>query len=482
MHELYTPSPSWFPLIAHKAGVRLFNLSAGLNHVSIKDQVVRACALVDSLNAANFLDNGPVAGNAYDVVVVGAGAAGVTAAWKAAALGRRVLVLEKAHTPFAALLTCTDRTISFSMYDWPESFCTAEHFPSLRGEPVSGMKTDEGDFPVYSSSDEPQPANMYAAQWLARLGLSGNIRCQSKAKHSIEWNFHVIANVQRAPDSLLSRPVSSLAIKLHPIDSADPHHLARTVNAAIVILATGIGLERTVAGGYNPPPFWSNDLSAPWHMPAIQPKQPRPGILISGAGDGAIQDALKSLFRKDIRNLIPVADELIPNREGAVIKQKLLAAERHIERQLAWGIDDIEAYRSLQRVYDNIAAAISRERIEKWRKKYLREDIHIDWLLGNAGVFTKAYPLNRFLASILKRSELSHLLTCHHKSLTSIHGAGQAGWMCHTDTGTSFFTPHPPLVRHGIEVYDTDLPEDYTLNAIRIALSRSAPPFKPAGY
>jgi hypothetical protein len=452
-----------------------------LNHVSIKDQVVRACALIDSLHVAGFLTQGPTKVNAYDVVVVGAGAAGVTAAWKAAALGRRVLMLEKADTPFAALLACTDRTISFSMYDWPEPFSGAEHFPSLRGEPVPGTKTDEDNFPVYSTSDTPQCANVYAGQWLARLGLSGKMKCHSQRKHSIEWNFRVNAHVQRAPDSLLSRPVSSLSIGLKPVDDDDPHRLARTVQAAIVILATGIGKERSVAGGYHPPSFWSNDHSAPWHMPIAKPNQPRQRIVISGAGDGAIQDVLKTLFRKDIRNLLPVADELIRGPDSAAIKQKILAAERHVERQLAWGIDDIEAYLSLQRVYDNIIATISAERIEKWQKKYLRADLYVDWLLGSAGVFTKAYPLNRFLASLLKRPELAHLLTFHCLSLIAIHGSA-TGWLCHMHTGTAIFTTRPPLVRHGIEVYDADLPEDYTLSAIRAAISRSAPPFKPAGY
>lgn len=97
------PSASWSPLIAHKAGVRLYNLSAGLNYVSIKDQTVRACALIDSIKAAGWLGRStPIVDDTYDLLVVGAGAAGVTAAWRAASYGLNVLVVEAADSPFPA--------------------------------------------------------------------------------------------------------------------------------------------------------------------------------------------------------------------------------------------------------------------------------------------------------------------------------------------------------------------------------------------
>lgn len=96
------PTPSWFPLIAHKVGLRLYNLSAGLSYVSIKDQVVRACSLIDSLNGAGMLKSTSSDTGAFDVLVIGAGAAGVTAGWRAASLGMRVCMVEKSGAPFSA--------------------------------------------------------------------------------------------------------------------------------------------------------------------------------------------------------------------------------------------------------------------------------------------------------------------------------------------------------------------------------------------
>ena len=479
MPDPYSPSASWFPLIVHKAGFRLFNLSAGLNYVSIKDQTVRACALVDSIRAAGWLQRLDRATDVYDVVVVGAGAAGVTAAWRAASYGLNVLVVEKAETPFPALLQCTDRIVSFSMYDWPEPFCAAEHFPSLHDQPVRGRRMDEDNFPVYSSSDEPQLASVYAAQWLARLGLDGSRVCTSKTKYLIEWNFGQVARPERLRESGYAPPPSTVSVQLTP---TAPGALLRKVQTATVIMATGIGAERQI-GGYQPPSFWSVHRQAPWAVPPNKNKKPKDKkhMVISGAGDGAIQDTLKSLFNKPVTNLIPLAEYLVKGKNSRLIKAKLLAAERHAERQLLWGVDDHAVYSALQTVYDDCVAGIVAPKILRWKKLHLRSDIHVDWIIGNHNAYSKAFPLNRLLASVLKRKEFEDILTIHVTTLQSVVRHCSV-WNCTTGDMAILQSDYPPLVRHGIETYDVDLPLDSDQSAIRIALSRAPLPFKPFDF
>ena len=477
MPDPHAPSASWFPLIAHKAGVRLYNLSAGMNYVSIKDQAVRACALIDSIKAAGWLHRLRPAVDVYDVVVVGAGAAGVTAAWRAASYGLKVLMVEKADTPFSALLGCTDRIISFSMYDWPEPFCEAEHFPSLQDRPVKGKRIDEDNFPVYSNSNEPQLASIYAAQWLTRLGLDGSRVCRSNAKYPIEWNFGYIAVPERLPESVYAPPAQAISVQLTP---TYPAAQRRSIQAANVILATGIGAEREI-DGYRPPPFWTNNPSAPWTTPSVTTPKPRKNIVISGAGDGAIQDTLKSLFRNQVVNLIPLAEYLLRGKTSHIIKASLLAAERHAERQLLWGVEHNAVYSALQALYDECVTNIAVSKILGWKKLHLRSDMHVDWIVGKSGAFSKAFPLNRLLASVLKRPELNDLLTFHATTLQSV-AVRPTHWDCATTDLTLVHSNYPPLVRHGVETDDIDLPESYDQSAIRIALSRSPMPFKPYDF
>lgn len=394
------PDPSWFPLIAHKVGRRLYNLSAGLSYVSIKDQVVRACALVDSLNGAGVLKSTAADSSAFDVVVVGAGAAGVTVAWRAAALGMKVCIVEKSDAPFSAQAKCNDRIVSFSMYDWPECFSTTGLFPSLSGLPFSGSGLDGDRFPCYCDSETPLTAREHAKNWMSRLDLSGTVLCASTALHPIAWRFNTKASYVVPGDSAYTTDPGTLKVSI-----VDGTGATSQLNAANLIVATGIGLERPL-GSYQPAAFWFDDARAPWHRAPATHKR---SVVISGAGDGAIQDALKSLWKNEPQNLIPVVEELL-GRPGAMARnQAILAAERHAERQLLWGRDDAQTYRALQSVYVKLVSDLSAARVTRWRSKYLCDEIHVHWIVGVGGAFSKTYPLNRMLGSALQRAEF-HLL------------------------------------------------------------------------
>lgn len=363
------------------------------------------------------------------------------------------------------------------MYDWPEPFCDVEHFPSLVDQPVRGARIDEENFPIFSNSNGPQAANVYAAQWRARLGLDGNAVCISKTTYPIEWNFGCLANPERTVESAYSPPPAAISIQLIPIK---PGTAPRTIKASNVIMPTGIGAEREM-DGYQSPPFWSVNRQAPWAILPVKKPTGMRNIVISGAGDGAIQDVLKSLFGKPIATLIPVAEFLLSSKEKPQVKARLLAAERHAERQLLWGVDEHAVYRALQEVYDGIVGAIDAIRVLRWKTRYLRSDVHVDWVIGQSKAFSKAFPLNRILASALKRKEFNKVLTIHPSTLRSVDSQA-AHWDCTTSSDAVLQSDYPPLVRHGIETYDIDLPDDVDQGAIRIALSRSPLPFKPFDF
>lgn len=176
-----------FPLIAHKAGVRTFDLSSGMNYVSMKDQVVRATALVNCLVQCKVF-----AGNKtpYDVVVVGAGAAGVAAACHAAGHGLNVLVLESAMERFPLQKQCTSRHVSFTMYDWPEAHASTGIFPSLGDLPVKS--TGNMFFPCQVTDKNPVIARELVKAWDKRIDD------HVFSKGGITWTFGAVVQQPRA--------------------------------------------------------------------------------------------------------------------------------------------------------------------------------------------------------------------------------------------------------------------------------------------
>lgn len=465
------PNPSWFPLISHKVGLRLYNLSAGLSYVSIKDQVVRACALIDSLDGAGMLKSNSADSSAFDAIVIGAGAAGVTAGWRAASLGMRVCIVEKSDAPFSAQSKCNDRIVSFSMYDWPESFSTAGLFPSLSGLPFAGRGLDDDKFPCHSTNKVPLRAKVHAANWLSRLDVSGTKLCSSNASYPIKWLFNSVAAYSVPPQSIFTTDPGTLSVTV-----TDDGGASTQLSTANLIVATGIGLERPV-DSYKPAPFWHDDPLAPWHRSSRKTKR---SIVISGNGDGAIQDAMKSLWKSEPIDLIPVVESLL-GRAGKMIRnQTILAAERHAERQLLWGVDDTETYQSLDAVYDDLIDKVTTMRATTWRDKYLCKDIHVHWIVGSSGIFSKSYPINRMLGAMLRRPEFKDLVTFHHDRLQLVTRSGLT-WNCTVEGGAVIKSDFPPIARHGVETQDVDV-DSFDRDTLRTALARAPVPFKPFDF
>lgn len=473
--QYYSATPSWFPLVAHKVAARTYDLSSGLNYVSVKDQVVRACALIDSLNVAGMLPNPYRSTNIdYDLIVVGAGAAGVSAAWRAGKLGARTLVVEKGEGPFPLQRSCTHRHISFSMYDWPETFATAGPFPSLGDEPVScgdPAKNEDSGFPCVSDSWKPKFASELVREWDAQL---------AKFPISCDWKFETKAEPKLFNQGSLGQDPGFVAVTLTREAGTGG---IEDIKACNVVIATGIGIERDLPGSsYQPVSFWRDDARVPW---AVKGNADGLRVVVSGSGDGAIQDVLKSLLSVEDGNLISVAEALFPRTKLAGVKARIQAIERHAERQLLWGVSDDAVYKGTQAAYQAIVSGISVKSLRSWKKKYVSDQPkpYVEWVMTRARVFTKTYPLNRLLATVLAHEEFGAYVSFREGMLERvIESHDGSPWICTLDSGADLTSHYPPMLRHGIESSAANAYSNDDLKALRTAISRAPVPFKPFDF
>ncbi len=459
-------NPGWFSLVAHKIGSRTYDLSTGLNYVSIKDQIVRACALVDSLKTTGLLQplHNPNSEH-FDLIVVGAGAAGMTAAWRATQAGANTLLVEKGKNIFPLQRGCNDRYVSMSMYDWPEPFANGGAFPSLGDQPTYGTDRDvKNSFPCATNSWKPVTAAKLVAAWEQRLNdcpPEWEIRLNTKAKPilSQQTRFH------QDPGFIEIELTSETEKKV--------------VRCSSVILATGVGIERSSQEGYQSYSFWSDDSRAPW---AASGNHSNKRILISGSGDGAIQDVLKTLLNLDNGDLIALADSIVP----AEIKTLILAAERHAERQLLWGVPESSVCAALQSVYSKIIKQISSDVINEWKSKFLKSDCpEVIWNMSNLSIFSKCYPLNRLLGTLLLREEFENVVNRIPGRIVEVVEDSKNGtWNCTVthDKAISVTSNFPPLLRHGLMNNPEAPAGDDELRALRAAISRAPVPFKPFDF
>ena len=462
-----------FPLIAHKAGVRTFDLSSGMNYVSMKDQVVRGTTLVNCLIKCKIFDT---KFSGHNLVVVGAGAAGVAAACHAAGHGLRVLVLERASGRFPMQKQCTSRRVSFSMYDWPEAHASSGIFPSLQDLPVKSANTMF--FACEVTEKHPIVARDLVTAWDKR------IEANPFPLAPIQWEFNAEVIPPRLSHRVLLEDDPSRQHRDLEYWKAARKHSAR---AQIVIFATGIGIERSVpdtrtAGAtYQTPPFWSDMDNPPWENAKDFSSR---NLVISGGGDGAIQDFLKVVLRNKADNLLPLARKC---RLGAKDRARIISAERHIARQLLWDTSAKQAHAALQAVYDEIVETLLRRDGDPLNiASHMHICPRIVWISDSVSddaktmSFSKSYPLNRFLATlvlaVLAKSPKVQLV---EGTLNSVDRDAYNTYRCTTGAGTTYLSDFPPLLRHGVE-RNTGLGKNAGYFGLRQALAGAPLPFKPS--
>lgn len=323
-----------------------------------------------------------------DVLVVGAGASGATAAIRAAQLGANTWIVDSQRIPFSRQASCATRWVDPMQYHWP-----ADQW-SLRS------------YPIPSHPGVPLP---WGADWSFRLARRWRTAFARAFAPTLPLVFYPGARV-----TLISPvgPAASPAYLDVTYGIAPPQGLPTRYQA--VIWAAGFGreiceiLDETLPAKpvvYTGPAFWSSDSL---QKMGCGSRGANPKVVILGSGDGAAQDLIRALTKKnaarDIVNGLPIDD---------VVLRELHSAEERAHKHWIWaganGRHDHALYESLDQVHTDAVAKIWGTPVKN----------HLDGLLGRARHengeledvvlvhrcthLTCFYGLNRFVVYLLAK-------------------------------------------------------------------------------
>lgn len=456
----YISADSGLALLTFKIAPNQFDLNRGLAYISMRDQVLRARTLVHAAIGSGLFEQHPETGRstadrevAVDLLVVGAGVGGISAALTAAEAGYRTLVLEKAPRCFPLLSSGTDRLLSTTLYDWPARHFDVHAFPALPGADIDLLDARS----LLRFPSIPTPANELAQD------LNQQVDAFLK-KHS--QTLHVECDMEIAVDDGITW-AGGRRVK---VDLPRPIELfgapRQSLFARAVVYALGFGSEKVLLDGADiAASFWGyqsleDDLKAvSGHRAAVQ---------IIGGGDGGLQEALRFAFRpayhdfaKAVAHLQTCVRRVNADRWDCGLRD-IMFAEDNAARALMWGYRTDLVFAQLQRVHEEFVHELCQHASDAlliWRAEVGREQ-PLDVSLYDSHPFSaRVYALNRFLFELLKQ------LTTIKPAPVTVHRETDA-----PPTGAAIV-----VKRHGIapgsEAYGTSEKEDL----LRRVLFRSLP-------
>ena len=240
----------------------LFVVSQGRGKPSsIRDQINKATWLIEHAKAARRINRGEV------LLILGAGAAGVSAAWKAVTLGINVVLYEFKAAAFPVQAACETRWLHPNEYLWPLPGCQQEHYP---------LDSEAKAAPPMLKWSADRPCEV-AARWREQFAAwAGRHEQEDYPNGYLAW----LPGMHR-----------------EFADRADLRQHVREKFAEgacqMVLLCVGAE-ERGVAGSqHRSYRFWDSDPYETLHygLPSLPPTGLR--TLVSGGGDGALQDFLR---------------------------------------------------------------------------------------------------------------------------------------------------------------------------------------------
>jgi len=376
-------------LLAHAAYSFCFDVSGRLAPISIRDQMVRARTIVDRAIAANLI------GTRKPLVVAGGGAAGITAALRAAEKGVPTLLVEAQASLFSRQAGCRSRWIDPVQYDWPVIHWNDGHYPSRPPAMVLPWRAGY--------------ANVVALQW--QTAVRGAVRSLGGSRPWIYTGVRVAGVRVHPPGTPLP-----LDVQLAPA-GAPAGAPVSVVAAGMLLTCTGFGAEDcNVFPSYTGFRFWDTDkLGAPdLGLPAGPPAK----VLISGGGDGALQDVLRVLTQnksaRDIYNAVWRGLTTSPSVKKALkdtrieVEDHLQSAEDQAQRTYLWGHTPEVDHYGLQAVHDAHLDAINTIRTEPaiWSAvcevlQAVTASAPAVTLAHRCTHFSGCYGLNRFLVLLL---------------------------------------------------------------------------------
>ncbi|MBX3714215.1 MAG: NAD(P)-binding protein [Lysobacter sp.] len=521
-----SPRTDVLPLLALKIAPRQFDLSYRFSNISLRDQIVRGQTLVRALLDTGLVKaNAPESGNAFQLLICGAGAAGLAAAKEAAELGISFVLIEKgARAPGGVLCSTAQRYVSTAMYEWPHPNCVEHAYPlavpSLLGPDQSPMPTlplnlgapvTVGDFgdaiDALLSRDIIDWANNFQAfvsgtPHIARRLFAANTTIQTRTKQALK--------------AMLKGKASIHGVPLH--DASLPHILLEngaiahipSVRVRYVIYAVGYAAETTEYAkgkvpyaGYEHKSFWEPD---PIHQKNLGFTEP-PHVGIVGSGDGALQDALRCLTDPVFPHALALWHSLLskPATDGGDLKDsthvmramaEVAAADSYTTGGAIW-TSSRHIFGSLDKAFlDIIDRLFAAETLALQRAvgSLVRSDVGSVSVILRDGHFTKAYALNRFLILLFHRvladpGTLFHgrlrILTAEVADFRPLKGNVRGGRLDIVDRNGAFTTHDFDLaiIRAGLDqnTSPTQLVGLSGMDTGRAELGRIPPSIRPIG-
>ena len=361
-------------LSAHQVYPHFFNLGGRISPISIRDQMVRGQTIVERAIEARL-----IGGEEHrPLLVVGAGAAGATAAIYAASQGVPTVLLDRDASPFTRQAHCATRWIDPTQYDWPVNHWDRRYCPCV---PVPTPLPWWSDW-----------AHRLAAQWSIRL---------DRATRRYPWlRTYYRTTVARAVQ--VGTPPIGWAVQFN--------HWPAWFNFGAIAWTVGFGLERSEANScdgstdYRGYAFWESD---PFQMAdcGVRPSK-TPDVVISGSGDGALQDFLRITTNKKSAEEILRACLLEDS-----VTATLQSAEDLAQRAFHWGVSKTHDHEVVDRVHQVhsgvveglILPGIPGDPIIKALDLMVRKNLPQITLVCSCTHFSNAYGLNRFLTLLIAR-------------------------------------------------------------------------------
>lgn len=383
-------------VLAFKVDALQFDLNRDLQFISMKDQVVRARTLILGAQQAGLFGPHPVQPDRANVIVLGGGVGGVSAALMACSLGLSVKLIEAADECFPLLNLGGDRLFSATVYDWPHEHSCSHKFPyvdPLRDSEIASklrLTNDALEFP-----EKAVTAATLRETFLKQLATA-------KLKYGSRLEILQGHEVRTMDDVTTNRPSKVVKIEVHHGSTS------RYLTAQIAIFAIGFGLDKKSEQTEAAKDFFSYK-----NLNTDVAKAVAGGglVRIIGAGDGGLQEALRFVLSEKWHDLHLCVSELqtMLAAKGHLatwtrLCARLQSAEDQAVRAAMWGYSDELVYGELNAVYMREMEYLRKEAedtLNEWRVSVVRQHRLRVELVDNSPYSKKAYALNRWWTGLL---------------------------------------------------------------------------------
>lgn len=354
----------------HRFAPYHFLLAGRIYPISIRDQMIRAEMFVQRALRERLIS--PL--RKYPFYVIGGGAGGATAAMVAASEDVETVLVESGSNTFNMQAACRTRWICPTAYDYPHTHFHRRCFP-VTGAPHHVDWTADW-------------ANLLSVRWRAQL------------KAMIDSKQYPLTLLKYSKAEVLKPNVGRpLSVQ---ITTEEPNQLivVRDEPAQLVLSTTGFGEERRFLNDKHPYygfPFWKSD---PLQKPNVGVKRGHADVLISGSGDGGLQDLLRVATGRSFAEVV--------NHLGGVLNQArsdVMDAETAVSRSLHWNFETSHDHDLLHGLHDQYLKIV---------RRLFRHQANVDAvtsilakplpsikLLAECDHFSICYPLNHLLALLI---------------------------------------------------------------------------------